>query len=99
MKEFKDLVFKKHESAISAEKTLELHPELELVKDMLNAKQAVIEFDNGRKLSVIFGKMFYSDGISTYEAMELDADNEPRGHLTEDKVSEYMKELQLKDSK
>ena len=56
--------------------------------------QAKITLDNGKKLSVLFGELFYSDGVSTYEAMELGADSEPRGYLTKEEVNEYIKELQ-----
>lgn len=97
MKTFKDLIFEKHSVALSAGKTLDKYPELGFMKEMLDAKQAVIEFDNGRKLSVIFGQTFYSDGVSTYEAMEIDADNKPKGYLTSEEVSDYMKEIQTKD--
>ena len=99
MKTFDDLEFKEHSCAISAKKTLELHPELTMMSEMLDAKHAVIMFDNNMELSVLFGKTFYSDGISTYEAMELNSDNEPRGYLTKNEVSEYMKEIQAKDNK
>ena len=101
MKTFNDLVFDKHESAISAEKTIKLYPSLmESNKRFLGAKHAVMTFDNGRVISVIFGKLFYSDGVSTYEAWELDGDDdEPRGYLTKDEVTSYMIEIQKKDKK
>jgi hypothetical protein len=92
------LIFEKHGSVISAEKTIELYPELKgSVSNMLDGKQARMTFNNGREISVIFGKMFYSDGISTYEAWEIGGDDEdPRGYLTKDQVTEYMKEIQSK---
>ena len=32
-----------------------------------NSKHAVMEFENGYGVSVIFGEQFYSNGIDTYE--------------------------------
>ena len=93
MKTFKDLKFKDHPAIAGKdkEKIIEISP---MFKGALQAK---IEFDNGKSLSVIFGEMFYSNGVDTYEAMELGlSNNEPRGYLSEDEVTEYMKELQLR---
>jgi lipopolysaccharide export LptBFGC system permease protein LptF len=71
MKTFDDLEFKEHKLALSAKSVRDNKPdlfkELDMVKECLNAKQAIIKFDNGRELSVIFGSMFYSNGIDTYE--------------------------------
>ena len=95
MKTFKDLEFKDHPIAISAKKAQKNG--IHMMKDMLESKQAVITFDNGVRLSVVISSIFYSNGVDTYEAYQLGLDgNEPRGYLTKDEVTEYMKELQLK---
>lgn len=65
MKTFQDLEFKKHLLAIEAEK---FPPSCkDLAERYKGAKHAVIEFDNGWILSVIFGECFYSNGVDTYE--------------------------------
>lgn len=94
MKEFKDLVFKEHYMVASAKEAIEAGVNME---ECLGAKHAKIEFKNGIKLSVVFGSVFYSNGVDTYECMVVKGsvkENEPRGDLTEDEVTEYMKELQ-----
>ena len=86
-KVFADLEFKEHYIAKSMKYLKENNPTLlmsEFHQDMLDAKQAVITFDNGITLSVIFGKCFYSNSIDTYEAMELSdtkSDLQPKAHL------------------
>ena len=92
MKKFEDLVFEKH-SAIKGVGEEEVN---RLMKNFIGAKQANIEFENGRSMSVIFGKVFYSNGIDTYEAWCQDIDDEPRGYLTEAEVTNYMKLAQGK---
>ena len=100
MKTFEDLEFKDHQVEISAKEIEAKAPETyKKIKGSLDeqkqAKQAVITFDNGVRLSVIIGSIFYSNGVDTYEAYQLGLDgNEPRGYLTKDEVTEYMKELQ-----
>jgi len=90
IKDFKDLEFKTHKSIVNLPEE-----ELNMMPDMIGSTQAEITFDNGVHLSVIFGEIFYSNGIDTYEAWASEVDDCPRGDLTEDEVSEYMKELQL----
>ena len=100
MKTFEDLEFEDHAIAISAKKIeaekTDLYEQLKhSLDEQKQAKQAVITFDNGIRLSVIIGSIFYSNGVDTYEAYQLGLDgNEPRGYLTKDEVTEYMKELQ-----
>ena len=91
MKTFKDLEFKEHDVAKSAKIAIKRGIDM---SDYVDAKQAKITFDNGKSLSVIFGECFYSNGIDTYEAMELSSDNDPKGYLTEQEVTEYMMFLQ-----
>lgn len=96
MLQFNDLVFKPHPVSKSAKQAVTKLPDnlKHTMQSMANATQAIIEFPNGVKLSVICGKCFYSNGVDTYEAMVLDADNEPVGHLTVDELNKYMRELQ-----
>ena len=70
-------------------------------------KQAVLKFDNGYAISVLFGSIFYSDGISTYEVGVLGPDGElckikeitgedgfVIGYQTKEQVTEIMKQVQ-----
>ncbi len=92
MKTFKDLEFKEHNLVQDAKEAIKKGIDM---NEYLDCKSAKIEFDNGKILSVIFGSPFYSNGIDTYECMELGRDdNQPIGYLAEDEVTEYMRELQ-----
>ena len=62
IKNFKDLVFIPHPIAREAQKL-----PLYLAKEYAEAKQAKMDFENGYGISVLFGSMFYSNGIDTYE--------------------------------
>ena len=65
--------------------------------------QAVIEFDNGYSVSVLFGELFYSNGIDTYEFAvlkdgELDynnpvADGDVRGYLKKKELMELVNQV------
>ena len=70
-------------------------------------KQAVLEFDNGYAISVLFGSTFYSDGKSTYEVGIIGPDGKLRknkeitgeddfviGYQTKEQVTEIMKQVQ-----
>ena len=93
MIEFKDLEFKVH-SLIAGISEEEMKAK---AFDMLRgSKQAVVVFDNGFRLSVVLGKVFYSNGKDTYEAWCSEVDSEPRGYLSKEEVFEYMKEIQEK---
>ena len=70
-----------------------------------DARQARLEFQNGFGVSVIFGRMFYSNGEDTYEvACTKDGsvvypDNtsfvdDVCGYCTKERVTELMKEIQ-----
>lgn len=89
-KTFKDLEFKSHHIVASIMGSV-FEPVMAEYKD---AKQARIIFDNGLKLSVLFGSTFYSNGINTYEAWCSHLDDEPLGYLSEDEVTGYMIKLQ-----
>jgi hypothetical protein len=87
MKAFKDLVFVDHPIS----KTYPGH------------KWSRMEFDNCYGISVVFGNMFYSNGINTYEAAVLfnggityntHITDDVKGHLSEEEVTEMMKQIQ-----
>lgn len=70
-----------------------------------DAKQAIMEFPNGYKVSVLFGNMFYSDGIGSYELAvfhgqklvypkEVCPDDDVLGYLSKTEVSEAMRKVQ-----
>jgi len=90
MKTFKDLEFKDHPMVKGAKEAIKKGVDM---TEEAKAKQAKIKFENGVVLSVIFGSIFYSNGVDTYECMTLGSD-EPIGYLTEDEVTKYMVELQ-----
>ena len=98
MKTFMDLDFKPHIANIPAEMIpVMIEKGIDPNSDILKpGKQAVIIFDNGIRLSVIFGPMFYSNNRDTYEAMASDED-EPRGYLTINELNDYMEEVQLRE--
>ena len=83
---FKDLEFKPH----PVSKNMLDKP---IFEEWENHTQAFWE-ENGVKVSVIFGKMFYSNGIDTYEAMVtkggLDEGEEPVGYLTKNEVEGFI---------
>lgn len=57
--------------------------------------QAVMEFDNGHRISVIGGSDgSYGDGISTFEIWRS-CDDDVKEYLTMDEVTQYMGELQM----
>lgn len=98
---FDDLVFSKHSIALAAENIRDTNPSLwnqssEDFKLQLDAKQAYIQFDNKRAVSVVFGDIFYSNGKDTYEVMELPAGSDPEGYCTSYQVTEIMKQIQAK---
>ena len=86
MKKFEDLEFEKHNSIKGVSEDL-LNG---VMKKFKGSKQALVTFDNGREMSIIFGELFYSNGIDTYEAWCQDIDDNPRGYLNEEEVTNYM---------
>lgn len=95
MKTFQDLVFERHHIAIDT------------LPDYKDAKQAVLDFDNGYGISVLLGNCFYSNGIDTYEVAVMKdgricystpITDDAIGRLTTEQVTEVMKQIQeLKD--
>lgn len=57
--------------------------------------QAVMKFDNGHRISVVGGSAgLYGNGISTFEIWRS-CDDDVKGHLTMDEVTQNMSELQM----
>lgn len=70
-----------------------------------DAKQARLEFQNGFGVSVVFGRMFYSNGEDTYEVActkngfvaypdDTSFADDVCGYCTKERVTELMKEIQ-----
>lgn len=98
-KTFKDIVFEKHIASISEDLIEKLKETIPEDSDVFSPMfQSMTKFDNGHYISVIFGKMFYSNGLDTYEAMASD-DDEPRGYLTIDELNDFMKEVQDREQR
>ena len=65
----------------------------------LGGKQAIMNFDNGHRISVVGGGMgLYGDGITTFEIWRS-CDGDVKGHLTKEEVTEEMVELQSLDTR
>ena len=96
IKTFKDLEFKPHPLVSSAKLK---YPEL-LLPD---AKRAVMEFENGYGVNVVFGDLFYSNGRDTYEVGILKdgylcydtyITDDLLGYQDEEEVTEIMRKVQ-----
>ena len=68
-----------------------------------NGKQASMNFENNYGVSVIFGEIFYSNGIDTYEigilhdgslTYDTDITDDVIGYQTENEISEIMEKVQ-----
>lgn len=66
-------------------------------------EQAILNFDNGYGVSVLFGESFYSDGYNTYEMAILKDGNicydsgiteDVLGYITKNEITEYMIKIQ-----
>lgn len=66
-------------------------------------KHAKIKFENGYGVSVVFGDVFYSNGIDTYEVAIMDRESIARdkkgdqmifGRVSKERVTEIMKMVQ-----
>ena len=69
----------------------------------VGGKQAVMEFENGFGISVIFGSTFYSDGKNTYEVgilykgslcYDSGITDDVIGQVTKEEVNKIMKVVQ-----
>lgn len=64
----------------------------------LGGRQAIMDFGNGHRISVVGGGFgIYGDGISTFEIWRS-CDDDVKGYLTIDQVTDEMIELQNMDS-
>lgn len=71
-------------------KDLEFNPH----RNGLGGIQAIMDFDNGHRISVVGGGMgLYGDGVNTFEIWRS-CDGDVKGHLTKEEVTEEMIELQ-----
>ena len=71
-------------------KDLEFKPK----QSLTGGKQAIMEFDNGHKISVVGGGVgLYGDGINTFEIWRS-CDSDVKGYLTPEEITEEMLELQ-----
>ena len=91
MKTFEDLIFKPHGG------------EFRYSERFRKAKRAIETFENGYGISVLFGEMFYSNGIDTYELAVLykgkityntDITDDVMGGLSKDEVTDVMRRVQ-----
>jgi hypothetical protein len=96
---FNDLEFVPHEmvQGLTEEQLEHWHT------DMRGSKHAKLYLSDGVGVSVVFGKLFYSNGVDTYEAWvygdntEILTDcyyDEPKGYLSADEVTAYIHQLE-----
>jgi len=91
---------------------LDFHPWMDgrvsfsFIPEYLGARQARLDFPNGYGVSVLFGEVFYSNGIDTYELAvikdgkrivyppEVCPDGDVLGYITKEEVTEAMRKIQ-----
>lgn len=104
MKTFDDLIFKQHPAAKNINS--EIYPNI--YRQYQYSKHALLFFKNGYGVSVVFGSVFYSNGVDTYELAILEGDEKESkityttgiaddviGYISKDVVTEVMKKVQL----
>ena len=105
MKTFEDLIFQPHPHAVNLRKIYTVQQQEDpYIKELLNGKQARMDFDNGYGISVLFGSQFYSNGKDNYEVAVLQGgrlcgyfpEDSVKGYLTAHEITKIMKELQQK---
>jgi len=98
VKTFKDLDFKPHSFTKYADKY-----NYSFNEQYSKAKQAIMYFENGYGVSVLYGSCFYSNGIDTYEVgilydggltYDTDITDDVMGYLTESEVTDVMIRVQ-----
>ncbi len=96
IKTFKDLEFEMHPILLDAKSQ-------DTKEIFANSKHAVMDFENGYGVSVIFGEQFCSNGIDTYEVAVLKdgilcyktyITDSVVAYQTEDEVTEIMRKVQ-----
>lgn len=92
MKTFDDLVFEPHPITGCG------------IARYKDCKRAVMNFENGYGVSVLFGTAFYSNGVDTYELAALlegelcypaEIGNDVLAYRSKDEVTEAMMKIQL----
>ena len=58
-----------------------------------NGVQAIMEFPNGHRISVVGGAHTYGDGVTSFEIWRS-CDSDVKGYLTKEEVTEEMIDLQ-----
>ena len=98
IKQFNDLVFNPHPLAKEAEKLPNY-----LRREYAESKHAKMFFENGYGISVLFGSMFYSNGVDSYEVGVLKGGtlcydtpitNNVIGYIPAAEVSDIMRKIQ-----
>ena len=96
IKTFKDLEFEMHPILLDAKSQ-------DTKEIFANSKHAVMDFENGYGVSVIFGERFYSNGIDTYEVaiikdnhvcFDTPLTDTVLAYQNEDEVTEIMRKVQ-----
>ena len=96
IKTFKDLEFEMHPILLDAKSQ-------DTKEIFANSKHAVMEFENGYGVSVIFGDQFCSNGIDTYEVaiikdnhvcFDTPLTDNVLAYQNEDEVTEIMRKVQ-----
>lgn len=68
--------------------------DLKFYAHKLGGKQAIMQFDNKHRISVVGGRYsIYGDGVNTFETWRS-CDSDVKGYLTPEEVTEEMVELQ-----
>lgn len=101
MIKFKNLKFKNHLVNINRKdkkRILKSSPSLRKSVIFKKHKRCLLKLNNGIEISIIFGELFYSNGIDTYEAMILNCNNEPLGYLTKKELMEFVNRIDKYES-
>ena len=88
IKTFKDLEFVMHPILLDAKSQ-------DTKEIFANSKHAVMEFENGYGVSVIFGERFYSNGIDTYEVAIIQDNHDCFDTPLTDNVLAYQNENEV----
>ncbi len=99
---FKDIKFEPHQISVNLQDPWLSDPKYQDTQQMMHeAKQAIYKSDCGLEFSILFGSLFYSNGINTYEIWVANEDNritlgerydEPDGYCTKKEIKKYIKD-------